>query len=302
MASYPVNLDRIGGACFVPGSGSAAVCFVCGPGGFGHGVRYLDAIDCFESRDTEGGFLYRGHEVGKWQLRSNIDRYWAVGRPSNSSELVEAARRTIIEEFREQCVRHGFVKDTELDPATTEGALEIEMLAQHYGLPTRLLDWSDNYNVAMFFAYGGWSKMSLDAPCVWRLDLAKFRSGAVELRKRADYLNEPTPAEIYKDYTEMPDAVRIVGRATSMNERVRRQRGFFTYSEDRTKTVETYISEQECFPPDTLSKVLLRNEDQQFALRHLARAGTSAAAVRADMDGVSVDMVNLFIRFAFGQD
>jgi hypothetical protein len=37
--------------------------------------------------------------------------------------------------------------------------------AQHNGVPTRLLDWTQNFITALFFAIDGWSGET--APCVW---------------------------------------------------------------------------------------------------------------------------------------
>jgi hypothetical protein len=38
-------------------------------------------------------------------------------------------------------------------------------LAQHSGVPTRLLDWTENFITALFFATDGWSGET--TPCVW---------------------------------------------------------------------------------------------------------------------------------------
>lgn len=55
-----------------------------------------------------------------------------------------------------------------------DDTFELAGLAQHYGLPTRLLDWSYNFYIALYFALRGANKK--DKYCsVWALDLSTIK-------------------------------------------------------------------------------------------------------------------------------
>lgn len=78
--------------------------------------------------------IYRGHSSIDYELKPSI------GRTKYSEEL----ERFVFSQFKQKY--HLFFKER------LSSDLEVLFLAQHYGLPTRLLDWSYNPMVALYFA------------------------------------------------------------------------------------------------------------------------------------------------------
>jgi len=106
-------------------------------------VQSLDQI-VHEFRTQDGdtdSYIYRGQGNGKWPLEAGFDR----GRTGVGAKMVEELYSQFFDQFkREYAFRYG--------EAHGEGDLALETTAQHYGLKTRLLDWSRSPFVGVFFA------------------------------------------------------------------------------------------------------------------------------------------------------
>jgi hypothetical protein len=120
--------------------------------------------------------FWRGHGVAEWLLRPHVFR-----RDFNE--------RALMGYFQMRAPTRSHARTPE--PHDYFGWL---FLAQHYGLPTRLLDWTENPLVALYFAVEGEGERDKDG-CIWALwpcklnddhDLVAIRgSKAIELARAA---------------------------------------------------------------------------------------------------------------------
>jgi hypothetical protein len=112
--------------------------------GFRQISAYFEALSENPTRDT----LYRGHADASWGLKPSVFRAGVVGitdRPKLHRWARVAAR------FASPVPRND---------------IEWLVLAQHYGIPTMLLDWTESPLVGLFFAcYGEEAKDG----CVWQV-------------------------------------------------------------------------------------------------------------------------------------
>lgn len=98
------------------------------------------AIDDFSGADPYH-WLFRGHRNASWQLRPRIERGCDLGTTLTETE------GHLFTEFRSKA--HLYTEH--LPPL--EDTLSWMGVMQHYGIPTRLLDWSYSAYVALFFAF-----------------------------------------------------------------------------------------------------------------------------------------------------
>lgn len=96
-------------------------------------------------------WVFRGHGDRRWKLRPKIGRSDVLGVEWNPSAEVGL--------FEEFCRRA-----RQFDPGVGFSTWDWLALAQHYGLPTRLLDWTQNPLVAAYFAVA--SSASVEAEII----------------------------------------------------------------------------------------------------------------------------------------
>lgn len=216
--------------------------------------EYLQHIT--EQCTGERNVLFRGHTDATWQLKPKIARLPLRARFSLPNAEVEMLR-----DFKRQALPH-LTRELRND-------WDWLALAQHHGLPTRLLDWTTNALVALWFA--------IERPPV------KDRSGAVWIffGKQVDYADEEQANGPF-------DADRtLIFRPRHLTPRIIAQSGWFT--------VHRFILSRRGFVPlEHNSRQNVRLQKIEIPCRYfpslredLSRCGLHAGALFSDLNGIS---------------
>jgi len=120
--------------------------------------------------------FWRGYGDAEWPLRPQVFR-----RDPLHPEVPKYDECALIGHFQVRAATRSHTKAPELDDFF--GWL---FLAQHYGLPTRLFDWTENPLVALYFAVEEQEHKDRDR-CVWALWPGKLNQ---------DYYNNYGPVQI----------------------------------------------------------------------------------------------------------
>lgn len=207
---------------------------------------------------------FRGHACSDWPLEPGLARHRRVNEKFS-------------DEFTEQRLFWSFrMRGAHLLPATANGWTTLFYM-QHFGLPTRLLDWSTSFASALYFGIAGGKAAS---PCIWILDPYHLNSRTA---KSEDVKNISVSHDI--DYVEFmalkekpPGAIATEG--DSSLERIRSQAGSFTLHSDLIRPLE-----QLC--PTALTKHELNADQIPKAQKYLELAGVDDFSIFPDLSGLA---------------
>ena|SRR4028118_839649 len=150
-------------------------------------------------------------------------------------------------------------------------------LMQHYGLPTRLLDWTETFSVALYFAI----KNAEREAAVWMLNPYELNSLSINKNQVIH------PTELAHDYeayyikaTEKLEGNVVALSPLRHNPRVFHQRAGFTLHDN----IETSLEQ---LYPTAIRKMTLNREVFSEARGFLELAGISEFTLFPDLDGLA---------------
>lgn len=155
---------------------------------------------------------------------------------------------------------------------------EWMIYAQHYGIPTRLLDFTNSHIISLMFAVEGAFDDDNDA-VVWFLDPLKLNNNHCNRSEIITIMNEE--GSKLDDYD---GPVALQGR--KLNKRINAQNGLFVYFQDRSQPLEEAVNDEMI-----LRRIIIKGEYKKDILSSLYSMGIGMTQIYPELSSVAKDIL-----------
>lgn len=237
--------------------------------------------------------------VDDWNIINNKS-IWFRGQSNFAWELIPGLYRYKEGGYFEREINREFILHSQTliasQPSTILGWL---VLMQHFGMPTRLLDWTESYLVALFFAVMDCNE-TIDA-AIWVIRPAYLNNASlndhtipIELDARLKDYILPWPDTRERDIKAINPAAF---RPWWNNSRIVAQRGMFTIhgssKEPLNRTIEQYnkmgLNMQAV-------KLLIPGRKKRKILQELRFTGTTDFLLFPEIDGLCREIASKYLK------
>ena len=205
-------------------------------------IIVTNVVQYLENLNDQHAWLFRGVNKKNFELIPGIARGWKEQLDITSLET------TFLRKFKDQSIAY-------LNPLPSSD-WEWLMLAQHHGMQTRLLDWTENPLVALYFTC---EKEFEDDGRVYRISDVPTLNSSI-------YSN---PFAVPQDFVIRPPHILP---------RIAAQSALFTVSSNPVKPLEF---------GDSYHKIIIQASQKKYILSELDRYGINSATLFPGLDGIS---------------
>lgn len=251
---------------------------------------FSEVLKCIEDfQAVHNTSWYRGCGSDAHRLLPSLYRHPSKKTPDDLHKL----ERELSDRFVQRCPP--FVSQS------FEDEWERMFYMQHYGIPTRLLDWSESPFIALYFALtscerGAKNKVKSNA-VIWMLNPDDWNKNALKdisyaggvLDSKREQVKSYSPNAELDERKNMP----IMIHGTHNSVRIVAQRGMFALFGKSITSVDEVYSAQD-MPNDILQKIVIDKSYVDEIAASLFRKGISDSTVYPDIYGLSLELRRSF--------
>jgi hypothetical protein len=241
--------------------------------------------------DKNDECFYRGHSNSTWPLSPSLLR----GMPASKMRTAKFPVISMDRWYTESNLYYEFrSRARELEVGLTDW--DVLFFMQHYRVRTRLLDWTESFGVALYFALNDYNP-EVEQPCIWLMNPYSYnlefgQGNDLWEPSRLDKYGEDEPFYSYSDlllgnyhtenrtlfYWDTPVALYPARR----NNRLTNQAGYFTIHGNNVAPLDII-----CTNEKILRKVIIPHQAVAEGREFLKLAGINHFSMFPDLEGLA---------------
>lgn len=194
-----------------------------------------------ELNNLPNHFVFRGQADSQWGLQSSLERI--LGRKW-SAKYARKFEDYSLDVFKS---KYHIYSGTEHLPKSKLSWLSV---MQHYGVPTRLIDFTTSPYIALYFALENYDPLSKKNLAIFAIDYTSLMQESVEYIKSKDNQFQETRLSLQGKQDHVFDDVvdrysydiAWITEPIELNARIDRQSGTFLISGNLEKTIDSIVS------------------------------------------------------------
>ena len=223
----------------------------------------ISSVEEYLREINKGSFNIAGYDISYAYYRGVPDQEFelipSIGRGWNGDiSLLKTIEERALATIKTRAITYANISDL--------GDWGWLMVGQHHGMPTRLLDWTKNPLVALYFACSNEKYVDCDGG-VYR------RSWNVNSIITIDLMRHKKPFEISNDFVINPPHI---------SPRIAAQASIFTISKNPMRPLEIDPTTKEMFPND---KIIINGSSKEKILFQLRDLGIGPASLFPGLEG-----------------
>lgn len=252
-------------------------------------------IDVLEVRDINelmhelnklpNNFVFRGHSDASWKLESTLERMFGNTLCADKAKLFE---KYSLDTFKS---KYHIYCGIEHVPKSKLAWLSV---MQHYGVPTRLIDFTTSPYVALYFALETYDPLSNKKLSIYCLNYSAIIDESIKSIKNIDSHFNETRSSIQGKQDDMFDSIidryihdiAWVIEPLELNARIDRQAGTFLISGNLGSTIESIIN-SDLYNNCSVTKIIIPAELYEGIYVALRKMNINAKSIYGDLVGLA---------------
>ncbi len=235
--------------------------------------------------DLPNSFFFRGQANSDWKLQSSLER--VIG-DQWSTELAQKFEDFSLKQFRS---KFHLYDHENISPTSKLAWLSI---MQHYGVPTRLIDFTESPYVALYFALEAYNIQSGKNLALYALDYSAILEKSISYIRSKDSGFQETRFSVHEKQDAIFDNVvdrfsydiAWIGEPTQLNARLDRQSGSFLVSGNRGLRVEDVLSSS-LYADAPMFKYVIPSDLVRGVYALLRKMNINSKSLYGDLDGLA---------------